>query len=309
MPDGYDSYLVYQYSSYYCLLYFNDADVSNFSLTAGSTAKLYTTTEYRSFYKFDTMADLLSWLRFNSSTCDVSALLSDYRTTSNDYLMIKTGGPILTNSSSMKTLLSNAGYAPDESYYAYFHNVDSKHYVLCFVTISGADSPIAVFANNIPAYDSSTKKLTCPNGTMYGFYADTLDDCINFLKNEDGSKLTKIEKGVQLLNVTSFVASSCDIMDTSTGLVYFHAKDLDGNDIGDMNVSDLNPDDLAVKDHLEPGMISRLLGVANDIIQGITAIPLLFGWLPSGFSIAINSILVIFVVLLIVLIVLKIIHG
>ena len=308
MEPGYDYYVINQYNSNYYLSYHTAEEIESYTVSIYNSSNLKVSMSRKLwYYMFNSMADLLSFLRFNSSTCDVSSL-STKKDSDNEYFYVKRSGVIMTNCPSLKTKFSDAGYAPDESYYAYFHNTDSKKYVLCFVTVSGVDSPVAVFAKAIPTYDSSTQELRCDSG-MYGFWSDTIDGALNFLKNEDGSALTKIDYGMILPNVTSFVASNCDIIDTSSGLVFFHAKDLDGNDIGDLDINNMNPDDLAVKDHLEPGMISRLLGVANDIIQGITAIPILFGWLPSGFSIAINSILVVFVVLLIVLIVLKIIHG
>lgn len=309
-PDGYDSYIVcHNSNNVFYLIYFNDSEVGD-----TVTAKNYGTTSYeiyfplgRVYYKFSDSASCFSFLRFGSETCDVSALTTPV-VSENNYIRAKKTGLYFTNSSSMKSvyLTGNGGPGYDDAYYAYFNNVDSKQYILCICTVEGVEDPVAIFTNTIPTYDSSTQELSC-GSNMYFFHGRTQEDCLKFFKDEDGSGLYKIARGTMLSNVTSFLASSCNIADIATGQVYFYAGGLEGElDVGS---DTLNSDELASSDRLSKKMIESFLGVFDDVLSAITAIPLLYAWLPASFSAAIYTILAIFVVVLIVLIALKIIHG
>lgn len=311
-PDGFDSYVVFNdMNSAFYIVYFNNSDVGS-----TVTAKTYGTAYYEftfpvgsKYYKFNDAASCFSFLRYGSSTCDVSSLATSVDNT-NGFVRGVKNGVFLTNSSSMKTkyLTANGGPGFDESYYAYFNNVDSKQFILCFVTVSGLDSPVAIFTNIVPVYNSKTLELNC-DGNMFFFYAPTKDDCIQFLKNEDGSALTQISKGKTLSNVTSFVASSCNISDIATGQVYFYSTGLEDELGTNSSSGELNPDGLDGKDKLDLDDIKTLSTVFNDIFEAIKSIPHLFDWLPHGFKAAIDTILVTFGIVLVILVALKIVHG
>lgn len=308
MEPGYDYYVINQYSGSYYLSYHTADEIANYTITSHNSTYLKVNMSRKLwYYMFDSMADLLSFLRFNSETCNASSLATR-KESANEYFYVQRTGVIMTNCPSLKVKFSDAGYAVDGSYYAYFNNVDAKHYVLCFVTVSNSEYPLAIFVNSIPQYNSSTQVLSSTT-PMYIFRADTVEGCLKFFKDEDGSDLLEIAKGTELNNVTSFVASSCDIIDLYTGQVFFHAKDFDGKEIGNLTINNLNSEDLHASTALSVDMIDSLLAFGDNILASIAAIPHLFDWLPSGFAVAINSILITFGILLVALIALKIIHG
>ena len=304
-----DSYVVcHNNSGLFYLIYFNDADVGD-----SFTAKTYGTSYYEfhfpagtTYYTFSDAASCFSFLRFGSETCDVESLAT--YTAGSDYIRAKNSGLFFTNSSSLKTNYLDKGPGADESYYAYFNNIDSKQYVLCICTVEGIEDPVAIFTNSIPFFNSYSKTLSCSEN-MFFFHGNSEEDCINFFKHEDGSGLNKIDKGTSLSNVTAFLASSCNIVDTATGQVCFPSTNLGQIVEGGMSTDEITADGIHSSDKLSKSMIQDLLDLFDSIVEAIKSIPSLFDWLPDSFRVAIYSTLITFCVILVVFLVLKIIHG
>lgn len=324
MEPGYDYYVINEYKSnsttYYYLSYHTASEIEDYTVTKINASENLKISMSRKlwYYRFDTAADLFSFLRFNGTTCDTSSLAKRMES-DNEYFYVKRSGIIMTNCSSLKTKFTDAGYPCDFTYYAYFNDTNSKQYILCFVTMSDSSSPVAVFSPSVPTYNSETQELTCSD-TMYFFYANTLEGAIDFLVEENGHDLTSIKKGTSLGNVTEFVASSCSIVDTATNSVCFpttRLEDLLGDSVGDSNGDSGSDNDNEHggsggsfgDDTSDDGFIKRFREFKSTLESLIDSLPSFFSWLPENFQSQLNGALITFAGLVVAMIVLKAIHG
>lgn len=297
--DGYDSYMIYVYSSNWYIIWFNEADAVNFKVASNGTKNIKVDgMDGSPYYRFDSSTDCFTYAAFNSGGRDLESLPNQKRVVGTDASTcgIAKTSTIITNSPTLSQKLSDFGYPPESGYHFYFDGTDSKHYCVVTLSVEETSEALTIIApfDNPPHYNSGLAAILyngLNSGQFYCFYSATSDDARNFLVTMDPQYVTSVKKTDYVAGVVEFHYASYDIVDQLTGKVHFAANDL-SNDIA----------------HVSADRQSRLNLIQSkipELLKSFEELPLWLDWMPRPFASLISSSITIIISLLVAIAILK----